>query len=178
MPTQDRYPTEGVYPLGHTTDKVGLMSDNINEIIMVDWSLMHPNSDKNEMEQFYDSIDITNIKIGIPKIHFQDGMHPNTKKSFDGVLDLIINNKYDTKTYKITLMDDNDEYFDNDLMNKDLPLDSILDYEYPREVSFYLNMYDESITLRELWSNSVGYERNFSLSLLNNNPVNVACIMN
>eukprot|EP01084_Bolivina_argentea_P129472 228668_1 len=172
LPTQDRYSTDGVFPLTHTTDTIGLMSNNINEIILTDWALMQT---KNKsctltMEEFYDLIDISEIKVGVPKTHFQHEVHPNILKSFNGVLRLM--EAHDS----FTLINDNDEVFDNSLLGQfpGSPFFNILGYEYPREGSHYLNIYDSNITFKELLQHSIGFERDMMLSFLEENRISVA----
>eukprot|EP01084_Bolivina_argentea_P019712 36654_1 len=171
-PTQDRYPIHGVFPLTHTTDTIGLMSSNIDEIIMVDWALMH--DQQVNINTFYNDIQTETIRIGVPKVYFQEEIHPFIMDSFQGVLNLL------QRVNGFVLMKDNDECFSDELFTefKNMQvLVPIFAYEYPREASHYLNIYGANMTLKELFENSTGFERDMMLATLDvNNPqyMNVA----
>ncbi len=101
MPTQHRYPINGVFPLSHSSDKVGVLSKHISFIIDIDDALI-PNTIINEND-----FDLNNVRSGVQKKYFLDDVHPNILDSFHLTLHKI------SMENKVTLIQGNDECFEN-----------------------------------------------------------------
>ena len=166
LPTQHRYSSEGVFPLTNATDTVGLMSNDIQEIMDVDYALTYSrksDADYPSFEQIYENIKVEGIKIGVPKTYFQDDVAPNIMVSVQGTLDVM------DQSGHFRIMHGNDECFGGELFKQQLPfmtLFGILAYEFPREAAYYLDKYRANMTVEELLNNSTGLEREMCLSLL------------
>ena len=164
LPTQHRYSTEGVFPITNATDTIGLMSNDIQEIMDVDYALTYSRKpDAPSFEQVYENIKVEGIKVGVPKTYFQADVAPNIMGSVQGTLDIM------DKSGDFMIMHGNDECFGSGLFKQNLPfytLIGIISYEFPREAAYYLDQYRASMTIEELLNNSTGLEREMCLSLL------------
>lgn len=82
-PTTGRYPMEGIIPVAHSSDTVGILANNMDDVILVDKilskHLLHSVIHENKIK--------TPICLGIPKNYFFDGLDPSVKKVVDTFLD-------------------------------------------------------------------------------------------
>ncbi|PCH76876.1 MAG: hypothetical protein COB98_04990 [Flavobacteriaceae bacterium] len=71
-PTAKRYPSEGIIPLSTTRDTPGIIANTTENIILFDEVITGKKNNE--------KIDLTDIRIGIPKTYFYDDLSPGVQK--------------------------------------------------------------------------------------------------
>ena len=78
------WPTDGAFPLDETVDSIGLLTQNAKDaqlIFKTLSSILNPSFDLSSEK----NVDLTQVKLGLPSNHFNNGLSATVKESFDKV---------------------------------------------------------------------------------------------